>query len=235
MRFRLRAMKRFVIAATLSLALAACASAPRGPRFGMMLKPSANPSEVIATELAFARLAQDKGQWAAFRATAADGAEMFVPQRVKAADWLKGRAEPPVAVKWQPHAVWSSCDGSYAVTRGAWQSGNGAGHFATVWQRQKDGAYKWVADMSLATERVDPAPEMVAAAVADCPKQGEAPGTIGQFAGTTGADMRSGSAVDNTLTWTTTVMPDGTRQIAVRLWKDGDWRSVFNETTRPER
>ncbi len=98
-------MKRFLIAATVSLALAACASGPRLPRYGMALQPVANPGDVIAAESAFARLALEKGQWAAFRATAAAGAEMFVPQRVKAADWLKGRAEPAVAVKWQPNSV----------------------------------------------------------------------------------------------------------------------------------
>jgi hypothetical protein len=196
----------------------------------MGMGPTAHPSEVIAAELAFARLAQTKGQWAAFRETAADGAEMFAPQRVQAADWLKGRTEPEVAVKWQPHAVWSSCDGSYAVTRGGWQSPNGAGHFATVWQRQTSGTYKWVADMSLATERVDPAPEMVAATVADCPKRGQSPDIVGHFGSTTAADILSGSAKDNTLSWTTTVEADGTREIIVRLWKDGDWRDVLTES-----
>lgn len=235
MRFRLLAMKRFLLAATLSLALSACAGGQRGPRYNMALKPVANPSQVIAAELAFARLAQDRGQWAAFRATAADEAEMFVPQRTKAADWLKGRGEPAVAVKWQPHAVWSSCDGSAAVTRGSWHSPNGAGHFATVWRRQKDGGYKWVADMSLSTERTDPAPEMVQASVADCPKQPETPDVGGIVAGTSGADIQSGTSADNTLAWTTTVMPDGTRQISVRLWKDGTWRPVLAETSLPDR
>jgi hypothetical protein len=159
-------MKRILIAATLSLALAACASGQartRGP-----LKPVANPSEVIAAELAFARLAQEKGQWSAFRATAAKDAEMFVPQRVKAADWLKGRAEPAQAVKWQPHTVWSSCDGSFAVTRGGWSSDNASGTFATVWQRQQNGGHKWVADMSLTSDGPVRPPEMIAARVAEC-------------------------------------------------------------------
>lgn len=228
-------MKRFLIAATVSLALAACASGPRLPRYGMALKPVANPGDVIVAESAFARLALEKGQWAAFRATAAEGAEMFVPQRVKAADWLKGRPEPVVAVKWQPHAVWSSCDGSYAVTRGSWQSPNASGTFATVWQRQRNGAYKWTADMSLAAKPAEPAPEMVVASVADCPKRDELLTVTGHFAGTSGADIAPGSAADNTLRWTTTVMPDGTRRIAVSLWKNGDWREAFTESSGPDR
>lgn len=225
-------MKRFFIAAILSLALAACASGPRPPRFGMALRPVANPSEVIAAELAFARLAQDKGQWAAFRATAAAGAEMFVPQRVKAADWLKGRPEPATAVKWQPYAVWSSCDGSYAVTRGSWQSPNASGTFATVWQRQKDGSYKWLSDMSLAAVPAEPVPEMVAARVADCPKRGERVATSATLPGPAGVDIGTGSSTDATLRWTTAVKPDGTREMAVMLWQDGTLRDVFTESSR---
>ncbi len=228
-------MKRLLIAASFALALAACATGPRPPRFGPQLKPAANPSEVIAAELAFARLAQEKGQWAAFRATAAEAAEMFVPQRVKAADWLKGRPEPAVAVKWQPYAVWSSCDGSYAVTRGSWQSPNASGIFATVWQRQRDGSYKWLSDMSLASQSAEPAPEMISASVADCPKRGERPATSAAFPGTTRSDIGGGSSTDKTLQWTTTVMPDGTREMAVMLWKDGDLVDVFSESSRAGR
>ena len=65
---------------------------------------------------AFARAAQEKGQWTAFREYAADDALMFVPQPVAAKDWLKKQANPAQAVTWQPYAVWSSCDGSLAVT-----------------------------------------------------------------------------------------------------------------------
>ncbi len=227
-------MKRFLVAATVSLALAACAGGSRTFP-GMALKPAANPSAVIAAELGFARLAQDKGQWAAFRATAADGAEMFVPQRVKAADWLKGRTEPAVAVKWQPHAIWSSCDGSYAVTRGSWQSPAGAGHYATVWQRQNNNTYKWVADMNLPSAQVDAAPEMVVAAVADCPKAGAKPIPAAPFVAAGPADLKAAAATDNTLSWSTSASPDGTREIWVRLWKGGSWQDVYTASSGAKR
>ena len=97
----------------------------------------ADASAVVAAELAFARAAQEKGQWTAFAEFAADDAVMFVPEPVNAQAWLKGRANPPQAVRWQPHQVWSSCDGSLAVTKGAWQRPDGSvGYFTTVWQRQ---------------------------------------------------------------------------------------------------
>lgn len=223
-------MKRFLIAATLAASLAGCAAGPTGPRYAGRLKPTANPSAVIAAELAFARLAQEKGQWAAFRATAAKDAEMFVPQRVKAADWLKGRAEPAVAVQWQPHAVWSSCDGSYAVTHGNWQSANASGTFATVWQRQQNGGYKWVSDMSLASSPVEPDPEMVAASVADCPKRDERPILTGAIQSTGAGEIGGGAADDRTLRWKSVVSPDGSRRLTVSLWKDGNWHDVLTES-----
>lgn len=224
-RFRLLPMKRFLIAATLSLTLAACASAPQGPRFGK-IEPVANPSAVIAAELAFARLAQEKGQWAAFRATAADGAEMFVPSRVKASDWLKGRAEPAVAVTWQPHAVWSSCDGSFAVTRGVWQSPNASGSFATIWQRQKNGRLKWTADMSLTSDGATAAPEMIAARVAECKVRPSAPPMLI----VTDTDWQTGTSRDGTLHWGTGVTAQGTRTVRIWLWNGTAFETVLENT-----
>lgn len=219
-------MKRFSVVAAVSFALAACVGAggPRG-----QLKPVANPSAVVAAELAFARLAQDKGQWAAFRATAADGAEMFVPHRVKAADWLKGRAEPAIAVKWQPHAVWSSCDGSYAVTRGNWESPNASGTFATIWQRQKNGEHKWVGDMSLTSEGPMPPPEMIAARVADCKTRPVAP--IAEQPLNNG-DYVPGASADGTLRWSTSVAPDGARSVTVSLWNGTAFEPVLRQLTQ---
>ncbi len=219
-------MKRFLVTATLSLTLAACASGPSRPRYGPPLKPVANPSEVIAAELAFARLAQEKGQWAAFRATAAEGAEMFVPQRVKAVDWLKGRADPAVAVTWQPYAVWSSCDGSYAVTRGGWQSPNASGTFATIWQRQKNGALKWIADMSLTSDGAVAAPEMIAARVAEC-KVRPAQASLVAVAD---SDWQTGTSADSTLQWGTGVGRLGGRTVRVSLWNGTSFETVLDQT-----
>ena len=71
--------------------LASCAGGSGGTareRFYRSLKPQANPSAVIATELAFAREAREKGQWTAFRKFAAEDAVMFVPGAVAARPWL---------------------------------------------------------------------------------------------------------------------------------------------------
>ncbi len=213
-------MKHSILAAALALSLAACAQGPglRGPG----LPPKANPSAVIAAELGFARLAQEKGQWSAFRATAASDAVMFVPQRVNAQTWLKGRADPATSVRWAPTAVWSSCDGSYAVTRGNWQSANSSGGFVTVWQRQGDPRraekieYKWVLDMSVTTEHSGAAVDTIDAKVAHCsvppPMMLSAPPSAGS-----GPDRKSGTSTDGTLRWYTTVA-NGTRQIEIDVW-----------------
>ncbi len=229
-RSKLRRMKRLILISL--LAATACSG---GDRFDGLprLKPSANPSAVIAAELGFAQLAQEKGQWTAFRQTATADAEMFVPGRVKAQDWLKGRADPAVAVKWQPHEVWSSCDGSYAVTRGAWQRTDSVGHFTTVWQRQKDGDYKWVLDMGEPLPTALPAPEMIAAKVADCSKATATavPGVMDRDGAV--LDDRIGSSADGTLVWNSSVRPDGKSSLTVWTWDGKELDTVIDTGVAP--
>lgn len=208
------------------LLLAACGTPP--PRLsGPALKPAANPSAVIAAELAFARLAQEKGQWTAFRATAAPDAELFVPQRVRAQDWLRGRADPPAAVKWQPHRVWSSCDGSLTVTTGAWQRADVTGAFTTVWARQADGSYRWALDHGQPLAAALPAPDMIEAKVADCSaKVASAPASD--------AVTKQLIARDRTLIVGSTVAADGARVVTVRLWTGTAHDTVLEDRVSAE-
>lgn len=214
-------MKRMILAG-LALALA---TSPALSRDRAVLPGFANPGAVIAAEVAFAQLAQAKGQWNAFRTTATKDAVMFVPQMVLAQVWLKDRAEPATAVNWQPHQVWSSCDGSLAVTRGAWQRGEQSGWFTTIWQRQQNGSYKWIADQGEELPMPLDAPEMIVAKVADCPpgyrgsrqKRKDVKGKVqlGDPA------YRAGQADDGTLSWEVRVAPDGARNFSVSLKLDG--------------
>ena len=214
-------MNRLILVALLLTASCAPGAAGKGPP----LKLSANPSEVIAAELGFAQLVQTKGQWTAFRDRAAPDAELFAPQRVRAAEWLKGRADPAVSVTWQPQAVWSSCDGSYAVTRGVWQGPASSGDLATVWQRQTDGGYKWLLDMSLVQAQSSPAPEMVAARVADCARGA----TIVPWSPPpSGTDAKQGFSVDRTLQWSSSVDARGERLIMALIWNG----AAFDEVVR---
>lgn len=229
------------IAAALAAALLAgpAVAQHRGGGLGPMRPQSpapmifSDPGEVVAAELAFARLARDKGQWHAFRATAATGAQLFAPQPMRLEDFLKGRAEAPAGLTWQPHAVWMSCDGAYAVTRGGWKNGAAHGWFATVWQRQKNGAFRWVLDQGGdLTEAVDP-PEMISAKAADCPARHPAPHGDGYgrparrpvgipvepFDSAHPTDFTSHAAPDGSLAWHTE-LAGGQRSFTVTM-KDG--------------
>jgi len=161
----------------LSLALvvlaAPAAALGQAPGGALGITPAGNPSALIAAEVAFARLARERGQWPAFAATAAEAAEMFAPQRVLAKLWLKGRANPAQPLQWQPHAAWISCDGSAGATFGAYQGstgegGSGQGWFSNLWQRQKKGGYKWLLDQGGDLAAPLAAPEFLAGKVANC-------------------------------------------------------------------
>lgn len=225
-------MKRLALLS--ALALAACSSGSQRTDYrGVKLRPAANPSAVIAAELAFAQLAQDKGQWAAFRETAADEAEMFVPQRVKAQDWLKGKAEPATALKWQPYEVWSSCDGSYAITRGGWTGPRGAGHFNTVWQRQNNSRHKWVLDIGDDAQAASSPPEMIAARVAVCPQKDAPLAAPAAAPFEAGADSKTGYSSDRTLSWTSEVRPGDTHRLTVRMWDGSEYDTVIDTGVAP--
>ena len=214
-------MIRYTGVIVASLALAACSGGgDRRGGFGRDLPPAANPSAVIATELAFARMAQEKGQWTAFAEYAAKDAVMFVPAPVNAKDWLKKQQNPAKAVTWQPYQVWSSCDGTLAATKGAWQRPDGtAGYFTTVWQRQKkDEDYKWVLDQGDALTVPLEAPEFVQANVADCAR-----GRSGGEATTAAAR----SSNDGTLRYQWNVAEGGARHLAVEMLVDGEMKTVL--------
>jgi hypothetical protein len=213
-------MKRLA-AAALVLALAGCAATPRDRTD---LRPTANPSAVIAAEMAFARAAQEKGQWTAFRQYATRDAVMFVPGQVNAQDWLRRQADPAQAVTWQPYQVWSSCDGSFVVsTGGATYPGGAQSNFLTVWQKQNDGKYLWVLDQALPHAERPFAADTIGAEVADCPAS--RPG--GRIEARRGENWRSGVSNDRTLEWTTQVSADCSRVVTVRMAQGGALKEVF--------
>lgn len=139
---------------------------------GVLLLAVAVSGTVVEAERAFAALAQEKGQWTAFRATAAPDAIMFLPRASSAHAFLKDRKDPPRSVRWWPNKAWQSCDGALAVTTGGalWPDGR-HGWFTTVWQKQPDGGWKWLLDHGGFTEKPRPAvPQVPVIKPAGCRK-----------------------------------------------------------------
>ena len=204
------------------LALAACSgSTSRGGygQYGRSLQPIAQPGQVVAAEIAFAQRAREKGQWTAFREYASEDAIMFVPQVVNAQQWLKGRADPAQAVRWQPHEIWSSCDGSLSVSYGAWQRPDGStGWFTTAWTRQDDGSYRWTMDQGDEAAQPIAAPDIIATHVASC--EGRDPQAM-QPPAHSGAPF--GVSRDGTLRWDVLVADDCARTISIRMKAGEEW------------
>jgi hypothetical protein len=191
---------------------------------------TANPSALVAAEIAFARTAREKGQWKAFGEFADDDAIMFVPDPVRAKDWLSGRKEPAAPVQWQPHQVWMSCDGTMGVTKGAWQRPDGSvGYFTTIWQKRKKGDYRWVLDQGDDLEQPLKEPQMLSASVADCARgQGGDELLVERDRENGVPDMDGrGRSKDGTLTWRYHVDPDKSRWLQVSLLKNGAMTEVL--------
>ncbi|EZP73889.1 hypothetical protein BV97_04882 [Novosphingobium resinovorum] len=228
-------MKRIALGLALVAVFAASAQTDARPR--RRLPPgtgTANPSALVAEEIAFARLAREKGQWKAFREFADDTAIMFVPQEVQAQDWLKKQADPAAPVQWEPHQVWMSCDGTLGVTKGAWQRPDGSvGWYTTIWQRQKKGEYRWVLDHGDTLPSALPEPDMLTARVAKCGRRPDAPPP-----GTPPADARTftgGNSLDGTLRWHVTVMSaNDARTVSVQLWNGTQFDTIVEDKVTPQ-
>lgn len=215
-------MRRLLLPVLALSLLAGCAPDPDDIRNRPL---AANPSAFIAAEIGFARLAQEKGQWTAFRETSHPDAEMFVPQRVKARDWLKTQKDPAEAVKWQPHAVYISCDGNAGATTGAWQKGPANGYFTTVWVRDEKGRISWIHDHGDTLAVAREAPDFIASRQAVC---GSRPDTIGAGAAKAGAE-KTDTWGDTTLQWSSLVNADGSRRVTIHLWDGKEMATVIDD------
>lgn len=206
-------MIRTMTIALLAFGLTACVT-PR-ERAERNRPLAANPSAVIAAELAFNRLAQEKGLVASFRETAHKDAVMFVPQRVSAQEWLR-TGDLGSGISWTPHAVYTSCDGSAGATTGGWTGPGGShGYFTTVWLRERSGGFKWILDHGVPlTGAKREAPEFIEGRQAQCGSR--PPVTI--ETGGEGDDLAVGLAADQTMSWRSLVRADGSRTITIRLW-----------------
>lgn len=238
----------------LAVSLTACAAPRRGPATAVINRAlasapgAAQPSTVVAAEIAFARAAREQGQWTAFRQFAAPGALIHAPTGPVPVDaFLAGQADPAEAVQWEPRAVAISCDGAMAVSQGRYRDPEGmVGNFVTVWERQSDGEYRYVFDAG-GPDVPQPPPrkpvedgdivvtsiDAVLGLVASCPRgQGAVPPPPAMPIGEDGkADARLSS--DGTLRWRWEHRDDGTRYAEVEYFYEGRWLMAFEQSLTP--
>jgi hypothetical protein len=199
----------------------------------LLLLQAAAAQTAVDAERAFNQAAQEKGQWTAFREFAADTATMFVPQPVKAQEWLKDRKDPPRSVEWWPTEIYESCDGKAAVSTGGWKRPDGSvGYFTTVWQKQADGRWKWLADAGDTLDKARPRPSEPRRTRASCK-----PMLMSSTPAFPEPGVKTGGALssDRSLSWGWRVTSAGARTFSASTWDGSDFiRVISDEAAAPE-
>ena len=134
----------------IALALAACTSRSYSDdQYQRLLRSApgaAQPSRIVARESEMLRAVQDEGRFSASLEFAASGATVLSTsgERV-AAEYLSDLDDSGSIAQWSPALVWMSCDGTFAVSQGRFQTSAGdVGSYLTSWQRARDGDYEWL-------------------------------------------------------------------------------------------
>ncbi len=209
----------------------------------------ADPSLIIAAELAFDRLAVEKGQWTALGAIVAKDGVLFRPAPVFADAWLRSQRNPAVPVRWRTRQVFMACDGSSAISTGlSIRSGAGAeGRFINIWRREKKGYRLILSDDGPLTtpEAVRPADDLeaITARVATCPKRarpggGGAPASS-ELPAIAPLDprqplpmIRDDRGDDGSLRWRWSVTVDGARTLEAWMATDEGEVRVLTDSNR---
>lgn len=249
----------YALLLAMPLALAACAGGGGPPKptqrtvalINRALETApgaAQPSTIVAAELAFSRAARERGQWTAFRQFAAPGALLHGKGGPFAIEpWLAAQTDPREAVQWSPRAVAISCDGVLAVSQGRLRTPEGkVGIFITVWERQASGDYRYIfAARGLDVPQPPPrqqieegnivvtALDAVQGLVATCPRGGVP--TPPPPAIPVGEEGKAGARLsrDGTLRWRWEQREDGARFAAADYFYQGRWLAAFEQSLAP--
>ena len=107
-----------------------------------------SPADVANAELAFAKLASEKGISASFLANFAEGSMILNPEPTDARAHYAAEKDPGL-LSWRPTSVGVSVSGDLAYSTGPWEyrvTKDAApivqGHFLSIWAKQPDGAWK---------------------------------------------------------------------------------------------
>lgn len=252
---------RLILPVMTVLALSGCASGQRPAMSERQIdrvlagKPgAAQPSRVVATEIAYAREARKDGLWDAMREYSAPEAVIHGrggPANLRAV--IAATAEPNPAPQRKTRAVWMSCDGRMAVSQGRFVEADGkVGSYVTAWtqgrEQSRDRDYRWTYDVAALDDPQPEVPEESVAGdgeivvtgieslkgiVADCPRADIpemplAPPRFGNVAAT--SDQVS---PDGTLRWRWIHQTGGERRVVVQLKQSGGMNTVLDETFPP--
>ncbi len=247
-------ISRVTIAIVATAMIAACAS-PQAQRVERERRAATqflerqgsigDPGRVAAADIAFAKMAREEGQWTAFLEYAAPGAVIHgVNGPIPAQPWLAQQENPPVSVAWTPNTVWSSCDGTLAVSFGRFQEPDGkVGSYVSAWELQDDNSYRYTYDLGVLDDPqpvrqpreelpedaiIVPGMTAIEGRVADCPKADADFPEVPLLS--TALPHRSGStrSDDGTLQWTWFQFGDGQRRVTVQWLRDGSVQEALN-------
>jgi ketosteroid isomerase-like protein len=144
-------MKRLSLPA---LALLACAAPAAAQQADTAL------ASLVGAERAFSAASRAHGVPAAFLANAADSGLVFTPAPTRALEQYAGRPAPPILLTWYPVAAKISAAGDLGYTTGPFElrpktagPPPAYGHYSTVWKRQPDGRWKFLADLGISHPR----------------------------------------------------------------------------------
>lgn len=241
-----------IASATLAAMLSACGTpGPRGPSDTVIQRVLSNapgaaqPSTIVATELAYARAAKESGQFTAGSEFAAPGALLHGRNGPISFAALAGSLDDPAAAtQWAPRLVVKSCDGSLALSQGRFVDAEGfVGNYVTTWVQQRDGSYKWIYDVA---GRDDPQPppraefedgdivvtaiDLVEGLIATCPGDNQTippPPSI-----PVGEEGKADAQLsrDGTLRWRWEHREDGTKYVTAEYFYLGRWIKAIEES-----
>lgn len=128
----------------------------------VVVVPAQTPlQEMVKTEQAFSKMAEEKDTRDAFMAFIADDGLLFRPGAVNGKKWMQEHPVPPSDKKpllaWQPSFAGMAASGDIGFTTGPWEfkgdvkdpKPSGYGHFVTVWKKQADGSWKFAVDLGI--------------------------------------------------------------------------------------
>jgi ketosteroid isomerase-like protein len=116
--------------------------------------------EIIATEIAFAKMAREVGLKEAFLEFAADSAVLnrngkIIKGKQQIAAYFDSQTLQNVSLEWEPEFVEVARAGDMAYTYGPFifsaisaegEPQSALGYFHTVWKKQEDGSWKFIYD-----------------------------------------------------------------------------------------